>query len=160
MTLLSTTTLSGSSTSITSISGSYTNLLVLVNGAHASGDSTTVYIRFNSDSGNNYSSGGYFLENAVNYPFNTNPTDYFTIFQTTSSTTALDKTSSVINVYNYTSAGNKMTDGFTTTKLNSGNRQTLITCGHYGGGSAISSMQFTLASGTWSGGTVLIYGVK
>jgi len=160
MTLLSTTTLSGSSTSITSISGSYTNLLILINDAYASGSSITVNTRFNTDTGNNYSSGGYFLEDNTNYPFNDNPTNQITVMQTTSSTTALNKSSVAINVYNYTSTGNKFVNATSTTKLAAGSRQTILSAGHYGGASAISSIQFTLASGTWSGGTVLVYGVK
>jgi hypothetical protein len=160
MTLLSTTTLSGSSTSITGISASYKNLLILINDAYASASSITVNTRFNADSGNNYSSGGYFLEDSTNYPFNDNPTNQITVMQTTSSTTALNKSSVAINVYNYTSTGNKFVNATSTTKLAAGSRQTILSAGHYGGASAISSIQFTLASGTWSGGTVLIYGVS
>ena len=53
---IATTTASGSVSSITfsSISGSYTDLVVIVNGANANSDNS-LCVRFNSDTGGNYS---------------------------------------------------------------------------------------------------------
>jgi hypothetical protein len=53
-TLLSTTALSGVSTTVSSISGSYKNLFVFVKGVYVNTDSAQINIRLNSDSGSNY----------------------------------------------------------------------------------------------------------
>jgi hypothetical protein len=58
MTLLSTTTLSGASTVISSISGSYNNLQILIKDFLPSVDGASMYIRFNGDTGSNYVIGG------------------------------------------------------------------------------------------------------
>ena len=54
MTLLSTTTLTGASTTISSISGSYKHLLLNLKGVTSTVDGNAANIRFNGDSGNNY----------------------------------------------------------------------------------------------------------
>jgi hypothetical protein len=53
-TLLSTTSLSGVSTTVSSISGSYKNLFVFVKGVYVNTDSAQINIRLNTDSGSNY----------------------------------------------------------------------------------------------------------
>lgn len=58
MTLLSTTSLSGASTTINSISGSYKNLQILIKDFLPSVDGASMYMRFNSDTGSNYVIGG------------------------------------------------------------------------------------------------------
>jgi hypothetical protein len=55
MTLLSTTSITQtSSITVSSISGSYTNLMIIVENFKAVTDNTTVLLRFNSDTGSNY----------------------------------------------------------------------------------------------------------
>jgi hypothetical protein len=55
MTLLSTTSITQtSSITVSSISGSYTNLMIIVENFKAVNDNTTVLLRFNSDTGSNY----------------------------------------------------------------------------------------------------------
>jgi hypothetical protein len=54
MTLLSTTTLSGSTTTISSIAGGYKELQIIIKGAYVASDSGS-NIRFNGDTGSNYS---------------------------------------------------------------------------------------------------------
>jgi hypothetical protein len=54
MTLLSTTTLTGASTTISSISGSYKHLLLNLKGVTASVDGNAINLRMNGDSGANY----------------------------------------------------------------------------------------------------------
>jgi len=53
-TLLSTTALSGVSTTVSSISGSYKNLFVFVKGVYVNTDSAQINIRLNTDTGSNY----------------------------------------------------------------------------------------------------------
>ena len=159
LTLLSTTTLSGSSTSITGISSSYTNLLVVVQEAYASADEVGIYLRFNTDTGSTYfRSYLRAYDTAVEGSHDANPGLIYLGFST-STTTAKRKTNSLINIMNYTSAGSKYTNATTITGLNSTSNVSFWSQGNYTG-SAISSIQFTLASGTWSGGTVLLYGAK
>jgi len=54
MTLLSTTTLTGASTTISSISGSYKHLLLNLKGVTSTVDGNAINIRFNGDTGANY----------------------------------------------------------------------------------------------------------
>jgi hypothetical protein len=151
MTLLSTTTLSGTSTTISSISGAYTDLMVIINNPFLSAgqtlrinpnstDSISNQSRLQADTGSQVASissnGAAFLP-TTSTPANTFCLQIFNYAQTT-------------NGKNFFFSG---CHGTTNTVFGGGVIQT---------NSAISSIQFTTASGapTFSGGTVLIYGVK
>ena len=154
LTLLSTTTLSGSSTTISSISTSYTNLLILVRDVYQTVNNENMFLRLNSDSGANYAnistniSAVTLQENEIRW---TNGS---------SSTSALRKSQMYFNLYNYTSTGTKHYDYISTTRDNEDRNKIIIGGGVYTGSSAVTSILFTNQSGSFSGGTVLIYGVK
>lgn len=65
LTLLSTTSLSGVSTTISSISGAYKNLLIIGRDIDAAANAN-VNLRFNGDSGNNYDNVGYATQGGAN----------------------------------------------------------------------------------------------
>ena len=146
MTLLSTTALSGSTTTVSSISGSYTNLLIILAGTTLS---TNAQLRFTCNSANTYlgvvTNGAATVSGGVNRFTYANATSY-PIWQ--------------IQVYDYSSARRHAisfsgSDGAAATVVSS----------NFGGGntdttSAVTSITFSPDAGTFTGGSILIYGVK
>ena len=161
LTLLSTTTLSGSSTTVSSISGSYKNLYVIVTGMTNATANGAFRVAINGST-NTSSSGGVFYANAAGgqailyndytsrYAGNNsgllrtdaNNSMMFTIFDY-ASTTAPKLFQSIVSGL----------DG------NSSNYFQQLS-GGYNSNSAVTSMVFSNSGGNWSTGTVLIYGVN
>jgi hypothetical protein len=161
MTLINTggTTLTGSTTSITSIPGTYNELIIYVNDFSASTDYTILF-RFNADNtGSNYqqfvnrgtgASDGTYVDNssagmdltgyAIDSPDNNN---FASIY-----------------VPNYASSIKKVANsiaGF----MNSSNAKSVCNnTTYYFTNSAVTEISFTTTAGTFSGGTVYVYGVK
>jgi hypothetical protein len=142
MTLLSTTTLSGASTTVSSINQTYTNLIIVVNPAtlsaaniarvQANGSTTLSNTKFTNGVNQNWSSS-------------TNGT------LIDSGNTAF---SCVLTIQNYTNTSyNKQ--GSYVAQGGDGIGGYL-----YASTTAISSFTFTVNTGTFTGGQVLIYGVK
>jgi hypothetical protein len=164
MTLLSTTTLSGATTTISSISGSYTNLYVVLSDVAASG---TFGLRFytNSSSGNSYgrvvqvpnSSGTVSTLNSATM----GGTNNFSLTANTDNAAA-DVFDGTIEIAHYASTSGKrkkinsnflsFQNGYYTANLGS--------FVYYSSTTAINSLTFEINTGTFSGGTVLVYGVK
>jgi len=164
LTLLSTTTLSGAQTVISSISGSYKNLYVVLSDVAASG---TFGLRFftNSASGNCYgrvvqvpnSSGTVSTLNSASMGGVNN-------FSLTANTdnAAADVFDGTIEIAHYASTSGKrkkintnflsFQNGYYTAHLGS--------YVYYSSTTAISSLTFEVNTGTFSGGTVLVYGVN
>jgi hypothetical protein len=159
MTLLSTTTLSGATTTISSISGSYKHLFVLLKGITSNVEGDAVYTRFNSDTGNNYHNNehrniGSTLTASVN-------TDSWiqTIARVCSGGTQAKLGFAEMWIYRYTdtdyvygtiqSQGHNNTDG-------ASSRYTW----QYDGSAAISSMSFISGNTGSLAGTAYIYGVN
>jgi hypothetical protein len=165
-TLLSTTTLSGTSTTISGISGSYKDLrVVIVNCSHDGGGSPTeVYprFRFNSDSATNYSDLCY-SNNAGNGVQNQ------TIGATTQlrlSPAPLNNTSTtsqiVIDIFNYanTTVHKQTIVNSYLRQMENGNYAVAAIQGVWLSASAITSITFLLSANSWDNGTVYIYGVN
>jgi len=149
ITLLSTTSLSGSSTTVSTISQSYKNLYIIVNGTSSTGAASGV--QWNGDSSNSETNTwpddngarvgltgtGYFYTRA-------NPTNHFLFAQ----------------MFNYTNSSSPK-NGF-------GNAQSSgldaaywgTSVFSYNSNSAITSITVPLSTGTWSSGTIKIYGVN
>lgn len=161
MTLLSTTTLSGSSTTISSISGSYTSLYLIYTGIQTSSDNSEIWIRFNSDTGTNYDS---VVFGAANTTFTTNLFNNESkaiIGKTTSDGASFYKGYGQMTINQYTSTSTKVFNGANSMRRNTNaDIYGLQNIGQYRGSSAISSITFTLNTGTYSAGTVYLYGVK
>jgi hypothetical protein len=151
MTLLSTTTLSGTSTTVSSISGSYQHLMVIVNNPYVN-SATNMRIYPNSTDNisaqtrlmNGAGSGVLFINTstAVNLPTTSTPNNTFCL--------QIFNYSQTSNGKNFIFGGNAGADG------------TIFGGGAISTTSAISAIQFSTINGTstFSGGTVLIYGVK
>ena len=160
MTLLSTTTLSGSATTISNIPTGYVNL-VLVLRDQTSGDNTSLRMRVNADTGSVY-------KNFTASGTGTGAT-YFEIGVLYSVGTNYEYGNGQILFYDYANTtGWKLWHSVSahTREADDNNSQLDLAYGIYTGGSslgntsAISSITFIPSTGTGLGGTALLYGVK
>jgi len=156
LTLLSTTTLSGASTTISSIDQTYTALQIYITNAYSA--TTTGYVRcyINSDStsGNYGSSYQRFRSGATNanddtfawsgWPFHNSTASNFTI----------------VSLPNYASSTVKKVWSSFGSGLTDTSRGGFQGSGMWDNATAISSLQFINNAGSWAAGTVKIYGVK
>lgn len=163
MTLISTTALTGSTVSLTSISGTYKELNVLIQDAYCSG-TNELALRFNSDTNTaNYMSTTLAYTNSPSTP------QYITEYATqdfvsagvagTASGGTIDKCQSYLTITRYSTTGTKSVFGGATAK-NSGLFRWSNIRGNYYGSSAITQIDLITTSGTFSGGTVYLYGVN
>ncbi len=160
MTLLSTTSLSGSSVTISSISGSYTNLLIIGKDIYSSGNDFLRY-RFNSDTASNYGLNAFDWAGATSTMTGYNSVSNLIWGPSiTSNSTWSNKAQFVMDIFRYTDTSNIIynvaSQGYTGS-VQSG----LAVWGKYNASAAVSSITLFSGSGaTFSGGTVYIYGVK
>ncbi len=153
MTLLSTTTLSGASTTVSAISGSYKNLQIMIQGFYSS--ASQLNIRFNSDSGANY--GRYYAETGGTGTAGTGLSQISPIEIGT--TSAYDRAGVLwATIPRYTESHYK---SFVYSAVGYVNSAAQGRFGYFtwNNTSAITSIEFA-TNGTWSGGTVYIYGVN
>jgi hypothetical protein len=154
MTLISTTTLSSTSTTISSIPSTYTNLqMVFRNAAH--GTTSNFFLRFNGVTSNSYS-----------YGFNNNPalSGYFG-FDNGAAPVTTATYNSIVNIYDYANTATalcKQVDLLTTYAMNATPSYANLTItGGFFNSAAISSITISTISGAGTlSGSVLLYGVK
>jgi len=160
MTLLSTTTLSGASTTISSISQSYKQLYVYFVNAYYATAGYNVWIRFNSDTSALYSTSWLRGVNSSVETSNSVADTKAIVGRTTDVSTAEHRLSGNFLLPNYTSTGTKIGNGDFNLAF-SGNIYGGFSTFKYTGSSAISSITF-LSDGSISAtdGTVYIYGVN
>jgi len=158
MTLISTTTLSGSTTTLTSIPGTYKDLRIIVRNMDSNNDPAYLGIRMNADANSsrhrNITSFGTTTDSSFNdtiwevmYPVDDVSIDNFAL----------------INIYDYTNTttfkmGNILSVGNNQTTVTNINVKTSL--GIYNQLSAITSLEFRAVIGSFTAGTVLLYGVK
>ena len=156
MTLLSTTTLSGASTTISSISGSYNNLLLYVVGVDPSTNADH-FVNLNgvtnlADSIQNYSTGSTPSDtgrtaSTIRFPDNYGSGNTENAYQLTISRYASATSYKPFNLFG---GFNNATPARVSVTIN----------GIFRSNTAISSIVFATNGGTFNGGTVLLYGVK
>ena len=155
MTLLSTTSLSGSSTSITGISGAYKNLYIELQDFYLSAINSA-YFRVNNDSTGIYGNTTKAAQGVANA--NTTSTSVFA----SNMTNAAAPNWAYVYINDYTGNHHKIIDITSMNKDDNG--ATYInenpSYSYYRSTSAITSFQIIATSGTWSAGTVRIYGVN
>jgi len=156
MTLLATHSLSGSTSTISSISGSYTDLVLICTDSHNSAPAgVKVYLNGNTTNTNYYSPGINFISGespAVDGAFSNNPD----IFQVGDGSAYNTKTYFYLHIPRYAETGNKFV---MCRNVNRGSRiffSNLL----FSSTSAITSVGFNVSTGSWSAGTVFVYGVK
>jgi hypothetical protein len=152
MTLLTTHTLSGSTSTISSIAGTYKSLFGVIIGVTASGTSANLQINPNASS---TITNAVFQEETTNYAYTT----WYLNVNNCKVSGGLNCWSFTIN--NYASTTNhkpiQMSGQFVQTddSLNA-----IIAAGGIRTNSAITSLDFVNTGGTFSAGTVLLYGVN
>jgi hypothetical protein len=150
------TSLSGSSVSITGISGK-NKLFVVVVGASTSGTGSNIKLGLNTDTGNNY----------VYFGFSTLGTTIFRKFNDTGDSGYLlvDDIQSAAQVYNagINIQGTNAT-GYKPFQVNTNNNtggsdtNMVQSTGYYTGASAISSVEIRVSAGSFDAGTIYVYG--
>ena len=156
MTLLSTTTLSGATVTISSISGAYNNLIAVVFGATnatANGDlrcapngSTTI-----TDS----------IQNGNDSAIAMNRDTYLKLGNNDNSMTRTDANNSfAFTIYNYASTTSRKPFHTSGCYISATFSRGVMASGHINTTSAITSLVFSNSGGNLSTGTVLLYGVK
>ena len=155
------TSLSGASVTVSSIPSTYTNLLIVLNNYYTASDNNSVYIRFNSDSGTNYTySRIRNLDTTVSglSALTTTFAEIQTRTQTTSTSGKLGNTQ--VDVYRYTDTTPNKYFAYTSQAVSFENQVVNVTgAANYKGTSAISSVT-VYADSNFSGGTIYVYGVK
>jgi len=155
MTLLSTTTLSGASVTISSISQSYTNLLILISGVTNATNPGLLRIAPNGSTNISSQAGVEFNSSATN-----NLSDYIKLSQNTLRTDAIN--GFAVSIFNYSSTS--MYKPFSSVGGYRESGDIFYAARNVGGyiftTSAISSLVISSSGGNLSTGTCLIYGVK
>ena len=151
MTLLSTTSLSGTSTTVSSINQTYKDLKIVVRGAISSQISTVQGLRLNGDTGANYNyeaypSVGGNSANEIYYGLTTTSGDYDKVHH------------GEISIMRYAETEQKLVTFFS--HQNAGANRTQIGSGTWDNTAAITSITICTGAGTYSAGTIYLYGVK
>jgi hypothetical protein len=160
ITLISTTTLTGSSVSLTSIPQTYKDLRLVLRDFYPSSSSTSIRMKINNDSNNNLD---YFTVRSTStasanalggndLAFNDN---------TTNQTNSDGDTHAILNFYDYTEALKQIGDGVYV--YNTASATPFVYCTFIYKPStpaAITSIQLAPGTGNFGGGTALLYGVS
>lgn len=156
MTLISTTTLTGSTVTLNSFSG-YTDLQLVIIGAYGS-NQVTFHGRFNSDSGSNYYLG------QMQTGANQQAQNKFVLGDglSNSSTNVNIRNYSVLNIQRYAGSLGKPYQVFSgyTYWNNTAINYVALENSIYSSTTAITSIDLFMSSGNFSGGTAYLYGVK
>jgi hypothetical protein len=153
MTLLATHTLSGSTSTISGISGSYTDLvLICTNGVNSANAGAKIYLNGNTTGTDYYTAQINFISPSLDGGYSNNPD----AFQVSTGSSYNDSTYFYIHIPRYAQTENKLV---MLRNLSRGSRiffSNLL----FASTTAISSIGFNVSSGSWSSGTVYVYGVK
>jgi hypothetical protein len=156
LTLLSTTTLTGATTAITGIDQTYNNLFITIEKFYAS---SNAYLRgyLNADStAANYIS--LYSRLRVGGSAETSPDTY--VLSGWPEGTSQQDNLIALTLPNYTGSSMKIWNSYGYQDTDNGARSTFYGSGSYFSTTAISSITFAPSAGTFSAGTVKIYGVK
>ena len=160
MTLLSTTTLSGASTTISSISGSYTNLQIFIYGMTNNTAQGQFKLTFNSLGNNNNYTIIQFTNNAtLATQINQNDAIYFT-YSTDNISRNYANNFFSLTVNNYASTASMKSYNINGYYQGNNWNQGVNGGGGFNNTAAISQIVLSNTGGTFSAGTCLVYGVK
>ena len=159
MTLLSTTTLSGSSTLVSSISGAYKNLYIEITNFLPATDDARIYMRPNSVSSANTYYNGQISTADGSYAFNDTT---WTLSLGTDNSTATNL--SAFTIFDYANTNTWKTLQGISVLNNATNPTTTVSyrslIGFSNITSAISSLYFHTSTGNFTSGTVKVYGIS
>ena len=161
MTLLSTTAMSGSTLTVSSISQAYKHLLVIAKDIYGSTNDAGGDIRFNGDTGSNYTFSSIRMDNTTpSYEAGITTELSNAMFSNPSTNTATKLGSVVVNIYRYTETSTIVGDlQSISTKDDSAAMSSRMPFS-YNASAGITSISFNTNTGTFSGGNVYIYGVN
>jgi hypothetical protein len=158
MTLISTTTLTGSSVTLSSIPGTYKNLQLIVRNYLPSADGAVFHIRANGDTTSNQHNE---INGFENGQFGYNNNAWVIDPGANGQDSAASESLLVLDIYDYANTTTMTMTGATYV----GNHNTTNYNFWFGGflykpTTAITSLELFVASGTFTSGTALLYGVK
>jgi len=156
ITLLSTTSLTSTSTTISSISGSYRNLYVIVEGVYTSGTLLQMYL--NTDSLSNYNTFG-LIDTTDDNRSGQAAGAMRVAYPGKNASGGANTLSAAITIYNYATSDIKSFNVFSSGKNGSDQRTGTVVTGSYSG-AAITSIKFDLDGSSFGGGTAKVYGVN
>ena len=159
MTLLSTTALTGASITLSSISGSYTNLYLLLKGVYLATAGGNCSMQFNADTGSNYSySYIRYRDATVGVGYNYSDTQHGFLFEANSTSTVSKLANCEVVLPRYTDTD---TQPIYTRSYGSNATQIVnyTSVGSYDSAAAITEIKL-IPQYNFSGGTAYLYGVK
>jgi hypothetical protein len=157
MTLLSTTSLTGNSVTISSISQSYKHLLVVIRGAYSS-NSDSVTLRMNGDSGTSYRNSWFRSYGSTVDAQNLNQS-YVRLAESANNTDWSNLVNGEFWLWRYTDTSNtQISSNFA--GYNGSDKSYNINEGRYNSSAAITSITLGLTVYNFSAGTAYIYGVN
>ena len=159
MTLLDTLTLSGSSTTSTTFSSAYKQLIIYAKLAHVTSGSNNFELRLNADTGSNYAFSSNRAEGVTNQVIRSTSATAIGFGVIGASATPLNSNFAIINIMQpdqndvvYIQATNIASDA--------SNQYSQRTSGIYDSSAVITSVTLLAGGSTFNGGTVYIYGVN
>lgn len=152
MTLLSTTTLSGASTTISSISQDYVNLYAIITNVRLTGGAVSYRFRCAPNGTTNITSGTTITAGTVNET----TSDYLFLTTTVQGNQVNEQIFELANYASTTAFKPFRVDGLVWTNVQKGN----LVSGAIESTTAITSLVFSPSTDTFTSGTVKLYGVK
>jgi hypothetical protein len=154
MTLISTTSLSGSTITLSSIPATYNNLQLVIRGFKSTTDGQSYNLRFNGVTGSNYVAT---TDNLGTKTFNS------TSIESPGNDNSVNNGLGIHDLLDYANTSTwKLCNSvmFTTNQTTTTSVDINRNFGVFNSASAISSITIFTGAGTFSGGTALLYGVK
>jgi hypothetical protein len=160
MTLISTTTMSGSPITLSSIPSTYKDLVVRYYNAKTTADNQNLTMTFNGNTSSIINAMGILNLDGTLSSVSSYAAANFLMSKSTTASTGVYLGSGVLEIPDYSSANNKRYQGWSLVQTNGNALNGFFINGNFASTAAISSITFTLASGTFNGGTILLYGVS
>jgi hypothetical protein len=158
-TSLATGSLTGSTLTISSISGSYKNLFLVIDSMYGSSNDELIYMRLNADTGAKYNFNGIAVATSVANDASFGQTS-FIVAPYGATSTADYKTSATVWIYDYTNATRQNVAITGAGRINSGAGKLKNYLGYYNASAATTSLTLLTSAGTFSAGTYTLFGVN
>ena len=150
------TALTGSSVTVSSIPGTYKHLLIIGKDVYASGNADFIY-QLNGDTGNNYTRRYVWFTGTCLSGNDTGQAN--AMIASTGTGSAFNTTTKfAMNIYRYAETEYKFMDVHST--ANNSSKQDGWHINNWDNTAAITSITFLVSTGSFSGGTIYIYGVN
>jgi hypothetical protein len=159
MTSIASGSLSGSTVTLSSISGAYQDLVLVINNMRPSINGYNTTLRFNGDSGTNYFFAGVNASNGTAAFRSGSLSRWETTDGASGSVTTATQVYTFLQYANATTVKTILNNSTITNDAGQKNVR-IEQCGWFGTAAAISSIEIYVGSGTFAAGTYTLYGVK